>query len=142
MARGSLIICLAMILFSPLSLSELQDPQLQEKAFLKALGLTSRPQPSDPRPVPVRLWKMFQRRSRSLSEVDSGEDICRMDELGVEGDTLRHLPNLGKSPLLMWYGMKAVALREVRVAGINVRVAGDLVSGVGVSVITKVLQRG
>lgn len=66
-----------------------------------------------------------------------------MDELGVEGDTLRHLPNLGKSPLLMWwYGMKAVALREVRVAGINVRVAGDLVSGVGVSVITKVLQRG
>lgn len=97
MARGSLIICLAMILFSPLSLSELQDPQLQEKAFLKALGLTSRPQPSDPRPVPVRLWKMFQRRSRSLSEVDSGEDMCRMDELGVEGDTLRHLPNLGDS---------------------------------------------
>ncbi|XP_072902151.1 protein DVR-1 isoform X1 [Hemitrygon akajei] len=95
MAMSSLISCLAVILFCPLGLSVSQESPVQEKVFLKALGLTSRPHPTDPRPVPVRLWKIFQRRSRSLSQGDSGHDMCRMDELGVDGDILRHLPNLG-----------------------------------------------
>ncbi|XP_067896029.1 protein DVR-1 [Heterodontus francisci] len=92
---GQLAIYFAVISFCRVSLCELQEPQVQEKAFLKALGLWSRPQPSNPRPVPARLWKMFQRRSAPLSRRDPGDDVCRVDELGVDGDTLRHLPDLG-----------------------------------------------
>ncbi|XP_067848366.1 protein DVR-1-like [Heptranchias perlo] len=38
---------------------------------------------------------MFQRRSGPLIRGDPEDDVCRVDELGVEGDTLRHLPDLG-----------------------------------------------
>ncbi|XP_078088235.1 protein DVR-1 [Mustelus asterias] len=38
---------------------------------------------------------MFERRSSPLTQGDSEADVCRVEELGVDGDTLRHLPNLG-----------------------------------------------
>ncbi|XP_042189095.1 protein DVR-1 [Callorhinchus milii] len=67
-------------------------PKIQEKAFLKALGLSSRPQPSNPRPVPSELWRIFQ---REWAESGAGAGLCRVSEYGVEGNIIRVLPNLG-----------------------------------------------
>ncbi|XP_060689231.1 protein DVR-1-like [Hemiscyllium ocellatum] len=99
-ALGWLSLCVAVISLCPVGLGEpLLEPRVQEKAFLKALGLRSRPQPSEPRPVPAQFWKMYHRRSRPLTQDDpTGAEPCRVDEMGVDGDTVRHLPDLG-SPI-------------------------------------------
>ncbi|GCC17317.1 hypothetical protein chiPu_0022475 [Chiloscyllium punctatum] len=97
-ALGWLFLSVTVISLCPVGLGEpLLEPLVQEKAFLKALGLRSRPQPSEPRPVPAQFWKMYHRRSRPLTQDDpTGAEPCRVDEMGVDGDTVRHLPDLGK----------------------------------------------
>lgn len=90
-------VCVSMMLFRVLTASLLcvltstQIENVQEKLFLRSMGLWSRPKPSAHRPVPSQLWKMF-RRSAETSRTDS----CVVSEYGVRGNIVRFVQDQGE----------------------------------------------
>ncbi|NXM64929.1 GDF3 factor, partial [Illadopsis cleaveri] len=80
---------LAWALLSPVLATELSR---QENSLLKSLGLSAKPSPKNPVPVPPVLWRMFQKRkTRPDQELDS----CRVEELNVPGNIVRVFADQG-----------------------------------------------
>ncbi|NWV96748.1 GDF3 factor, partial [Machaerirhynchus nigripectus] len=77
---------LAWALLSPVLATELSS---QERSLLKSLGLSARPSPKSPVPVPPVLWRIFQKRK--------GEelDACRVEEFNVPGSIVRVFADQG-----------------------------------------------
>ena len=68
--------------------------KLQESLFLKSLGLSSRPNPVSPAPVPSVLWKIFKNKA-NLPPENRRAALCRVEELDVDGNIIRVFPDQG-----------------------------------------------
>ncbi|NWR94551.1 GDF3 factor, partial [Furnarius figulus] len=68
---------------------------LQESLLLKSLGLSARPSPKTPIPVPPVLWRIFQERKTQPSMDKDPEDACRVEEFNVPGDIIRVFADQG-----------------------------------------------
>ncbi|XP_062864025.1 protein DVR-1-like [Trichomycterus rosablanca] len=68
-----------------------ENAQLQERLFLSALGLSSRPRPSNHASVPSLLWKMFKKAEMKREE----SDPCTVPEYGVKGNIVRYVLDQG-----------------------------------------------
>ncbi|NXH35885.1 GDF3 factor, partial [Myiagra hebetior] len=82
---------LAWALLSPVLATELS---LQESFLLKSLGLSAKPSPKSPVPVPPVLWRIFQKR-KALSWPDKELDACRVEEFNVPGSIVRVFADQG-----------------------------------------------
>ncbi|NWY68252.1 GDF3 factor, partial [Erithacus rubecula] len=82
---------LAWALLSPVLFAELSR---QESSLLRSLGLSAKPSPASPAPVPPALWRMFQRRE-ALPRPRTDRDPCRVEELSVPGDIVRVFADQG-----------------------------------------------
>ncbi|NXS21458.1 GDF3 factor, partial [Mystacornis crossleyi] len=82
---------LAWALLSPVLATELS---WQESSLLKSLGLSARPSPKSPVPVPPVLWRIFQKRK---AQPRPGEelDACRVEEFNVPGSIVRVFADQG-----------------------------------------------
>ncbi|NXI86477.1 GDF3 factor, partial [Rhipidura dahli] len=78
---------LAWALLSPVLATELSP---QENFLLKSLGLSSKPSPKTPVPVPPVLWRIFQKRKK-----DQELDACRVEEFNVPGSIVRVFADQG-----------------------------------------------
>lgn len=67
--------------------TQAENVHVQEKLFLRSMGLSSRPKPSAHSPVPSLLWKMF----KSSKETES----CVVSEYGVPGNIVRFIQDQG-----------------------------------------------
>ncbi|NXX72309.1 GDF3 factor, partial [Spizella passerina] len=74
-------------------------PFPQERSLLRSLGLSARPSPRSPAPVPPVLWSIFHRRS-ARPRPQAAPEPCRVEELSVPGDIVRVLADQGTAPLL------------------------------------------
>ncbi|XP_067310573.1 protein DVR-1 [Pseudorasbora parva] len=83
------VLFLMLNLCSP-SFINTENVKVQEKLFLRSMGLSSRPKASHQAPVPSRLWKMF-RKSTSTSHTDP----CVVSEYGVRGNIVRFIQDQG-----------------------------------------------
>ncbi|NWS83562.1 GDF3 factor, partial [Toxostoma redivivum] len=63
-------------------------PGPQESSLLKWLGLSAKPSPTKPAPVPPVLWRMFQDRAKE-------RDPCRVEEFNVPGNIVRVFADQG-----------------------------------------------
>ncbi|NXI01281.1 GDF3 factor, partial [Pachycephala philippinensis] len=79
------------LLLSPVLATELSS---QESFLLKSLGLSSKPSPKSPAPVPPVLWRMFQKR-KALPRPDTELDACRVEEFNVPGSIVRVFADQG-----------------------------------------------
>ncbi|NXM86021.1 GDF3 factor, partial [Oenanthe oenanthe] len=86
---------LAWALLSPVLAAELSR---QESSLLRSLGLSAKPSPKNPAPVPPVLWRMFQRRE-ALPRPRKDQDPCRVEELSVPGDIVRVFADQGTAAL-------------------------------------------
>ncbi|NXI13860.1 GDF3 factor, partial [Irena cyanogastra] len=82
---------LAWALLSPVLAGE---PSPQESSLLRSLGLSAKPSPKSPGPVPPVLWRIFQKR-RTLPWPDGEPDSCRVEEFNVPGNIVRVLADQG-----------------------------------------------
>ncbi|NXD98052.1 GDF3 factor, partial [Chaetorhynchus papuensis] len=82
---------LAWALLSPVLATELS---LQESFLLKSLGLSAKPSPKSPVPVPPVLWRIFQKR-KALPWPDKELDACRVEEFNVPGSIVRVFADQG-----------------------------------------------
>ncbi|NXP96420.1 GDF3 factor, partial [Passerina amoena] len=92
---------LAWALLSPALASELRP---QENSLLRSLGLSARPSPRSPAPVPPVLWRIFHKR-RTLPRPEAEPEPCRVEEFNVPGNIVRVLADQGtawasRAPLL------------------------------------------
>lgn len=69
--------------------------KLQESLFLRSLGLSSRPNPVSPAPVPPVLWKIFKNKA-NLPPENRRAALCRVEELDVNGNIIRVFPDQGR----------------------------------------------
>lgn len=75
---------------------------LQESFLLKSLGLSAKPSPKTPVPVPSVLWRIFQKRKTLPSTNKDLADACRVEEFNVPGNIIRVLADQGtETP---WFG--------------------------------------
>ncbi|NWR01327.1 GDF3 factor, partial [Paradoxornis webbianus] len=84
-----LLRALAWALLSAVLATELSR---QESSLLKSLGLSAKPSPKNPGPVPPVLWRMFQQRK---TRPDKEADSCRVEELNVPGNIVRVFADQG-----------------------------------------------
>ncbi|XP_066124977.1 embryonic growth/differentiation factor 1 [Saccopteryx bilineata] len=97
-----LLLLLALLLPSPSPAHALATPG-PTAALLQALGLRDAPQGSPKlRPVPPVMWRLFRRRDRQEDRVRPQRTSpgatprpCHMEELGVAGNIVRHVPDRG-----------------------------------------------
>ncbi|NXT68070.1 GDF3 factor, partial [Chaetops frenatus] len=82
---------LAWALLSPALAAELS---WQESSLLKSLGLSAKPSPKNPGPVPPVLWRIFQGR-KPLPRPDKELDSCRVEEFNVPGNIVRVFADQG-----------------------------------------------
>ncbi|NXH48878.1 GDF3 factor, partial [Dicaeum eximium] len=82
---------LLLILLSPVLAA---GPGWHESSLLKSLGLSARPSPKSPGPVPPVLWRIFHTR-KALPRPDTERDPCRVEELNVPGDIVRVFADQG-----------------------------------------------
>lgn len=82
------------VLFWGAACSESTD-SVQERLFLNALGLSSRPKPVYHAPVPSVLWKIFRKNKAQESEPHQ-DDPCTVPEFGVQGNIVRILQDQGR----------------------------------------------
>ncbi|NXY18615.1 DVR1 protein, partial [Atrichornis clamosus] len=82
---------LAWALLSPVLAVELS---LQESFLLKSLGLSAKPSPKTPVPVPPVLWRIFQKR-KTLPSANKEPDACRVEEFNVPGNIIRVFADQG-----------------------------------------------
>ncbi|CAJ0960410.1 unnamed protein product [Ranitomeya imitator] len=75
-------------LISYLLLVDCSELPFQEKMLLKALGLSGRPKPIAPGPVPKTLWKIFE---KGINE----DNPCRMAGFQVPGNIVRFYRDQG-----------------------------------------------
>ncbi|NWV84632.1 DVR1 protein, partial [Dasyornis broadbenti] len=66
----------------------------QEHSLLKSLGLSSKPSPRSPIPVPPVLWRIFHKR-KALPRPLKALDSCRVEELNVPGNIVRVFADQG-----------------------------------------------
>ncbi|XP_015471833.1 growth/differentiation factor 3 [Parus major] len=83
---------LAWALLSPVLASGLS---WQESSLLKSLGLSAKPSPKRPVPVPPVLWRIFQRR-KELPRPHQELDSCRVEEFHVPGNIVRVFADQGR----------------------------------------------
>ncbi|XP_059725724.1 embryonic growth/differentiation factor 1 [Haemorhous mexicanus] len=83
---------LAWALLSPAAASGLSP---QERALLKSLGLSAKPSPRSPAPVPPVLWRIFHKR-RTLPWPEAELESCRVEELNVPGNIVRVFADQGR----------------------------------------------
>ncbi|NXQ14815.1 GDF3 factor, partial [Peucedramus taeniatus] len=82
---------LAWALLSPVLATELSP---QENSLLKSLGLSAKPSPRSPGPVPPVLWRIFHKR-KALPWPDAELDSCRVEEFNVPGNIVRVFADQG-----------------------------------------------
>ncbi|XP_030074679.1 embryonic growth/differentiation factor 1 [Microcaecilia unicolor] len=86
-------VAVTMVLVSLVNCSLIKQ---QESLFLKSLGLSSRPNPVSPAPVPSLLWKIYNRMA-SLPPEKRRLGLCHVEELQVPGNIIRLFPDQGRS---------------------------------------------
>ncbi|XP_025894621.1 embryonic growth/differentiation factor 1 [Nothoprocta perdicaria] len=91
--RAAFRAALACTLLSALLAMELSP---QESLLLKSLGLSAKPSPKSPGPVPSVLWRIFQRRKMSPLSSKGPEDACRVEEFNVPGNIIRVFADQGR----------------------------------------------
>ncbi|OWK49656.1 Derriere protein [Lonchura striata] len=69
-------------------------PGPQERILLRSLGLSAKPSPSSPGPVPPVLWRIFHKR-RTLARPGEPQS-CRVEEFHVPGDIVRVFADRGR----------------------------------------------
>ncbi|XP_067416771.1 embryonic growth/differentiation factor 1 [Emydura macquarii macquarii] len=67
----------------------------QERLLLQSLGLSAKPSPKFPAPVPPVLWKIFQKRARPSSAASALDHACRVEEFNVPGNIIRVFADQG-----------------------------------------------
>uniref|UniRef100_A0A8C8RWF9 TGF-beta family profile domain-containing protein n=1 Tax=Pelusios castaneus TaxID=367368 RepID=A0A8C8RWF9_9SAUR len=67
----------------------------QERLLLKALGLSTKPSPTFPAPVPSVLWKIFQQRTDPATPANEQDRACRVEEFHVPGNIIRVFADQG-----------------------------------------------
>ncbi|XP_030920849.1 embryonic growth/differentiation factor 1 [Geospiza fortis] len=82
---------LAWVLLSPALAPE---PGPQENSLLRSLGLSAKPSPKSPAPVPPVLWRIFHKR-RTLPRPEAELEPCRVEELNVPGSIVRVFADQG-----------------------------------------------
>ncbi|XP_029469922.1 embryonic growth/differentiation factor 1 [Rhinatrema bivittatum] len=105
----------------------------QESLFLRMLGLSSRPNPVSPAPVPSVLWKIYKQVA-SLPPEKRRMDLCHVEEFQVPGNIIRLFPDQGRavdhpelrSPLCLdkrlYFNLSAIGAEEqVTFAQLEVR---------------------
>ncbi|KAM5237971.1 embryonic growth/differentiation factor 1 [Ctenodactylus gundi] len=100
---GSRLSLLLVLLLSPLPPARAPAPPGPAAALLQALGLREVPRSAPrPGPVPPVMWRLF--RSRESLEARAGPRRmspastprpCHLEELGVAGNIVRHIPDRG-----------------------------------------------
>ncbi|XP_010213040.1 PREDICTED: protein DVR-1-like [Tinamus guttatus] len=90
--RAAVRAALACALLGALLATELSP---QERLLLKSLGLSAKPSPKRPGPVPSVLWRIFQRRRTAPSSSGGPEDACRVEEFNVPGNIIRVFADQG-----------------------------------------------
>ncbi|XP_051578900.1 protein DVR-1-like [Myxocyprinus asiaticus] len=70
-----------------------ENVNVREKLFLSSMGLSGRPKPSHPTPVPSLLWKMFKKGTKQTSTSET--DTCVVSEYGVRGNIVRFIQDQG-----------------------------------------------
>ncbi|XP_036255455.1 embryonic growth/differentiation factor 1 [Molothrus ater] len=83
---------LAWALLSPVLASELGP---QETSLLRSLGLSAKPSPRSPAPVPPVLWRIFHKR-RTLPRPEAAPEPCRVEEFNVPGNIVRVFADQGR----------------------------------------------
>ncbi|KAJ7411026.1 derriere protein-like protein [Pitangus sulphuratus] len=83
---------LAWALLGPVLGTELS---VQESLLLKSLGLSAKPSPKSPVPVPPVLWRIFQKRKTPPPADKEPLDACRVEEFNVPGNIIRVLTDQG-----------------------------------------------
>ncbi|PKK19463.1 growth differentiation factor 1 [Columba livia] len=68
---------------------------LQESLLLKSLGLSAKPSPKSPIPVPSVLWRIFQKRKMLPAPNKDPADACRVEEFNVPGNIIRVFADQG-----------------------------------------------
>ncbi|NWU45387.1 GDF3 factor, partial [Hylia prasina] len=66
----------------------------QERSLLRSLGLSAKPSPRSPGPVPPVLWRIFQKR-KELPRPDPERESCRVEEFNVPGNIVRVFADQG-----------------------------------------------
>ncbi|XP_075758983.1 embryonic growth/differentiation factor 1 [Pelodiscus sinensis] len=82
------------LLWALLSLALGMEGSRPESLLLKSLGLSTKPNPKAPAPVPSVLWRIFRKREQ-LSGKQGPERACRVEELNVPGNILRVFADQG-----------------------------------------------
>lgn len=75
---------------------------LQESLLLKSLGLSAKPSPKSPIPVPSVLWRIFQKRKMLPAPNKDPADACRVEEFNVPGNIIRVFADQGTGR--WWFG--------------------------------------
>lgn len=78
---------------------------LQESLLLKSLGLSAKPSPKSPVPVPSVLWRIFQRRRTTPATNKDLGDACRVEEFNVPGNIIRVFADQGTETLCLGPGV-------------------------------------
>ncbi|KAK1170705.1 protein DVR-1 [Acipenser oxyrinchus oxyrinchus] len=92
------VVFLTLTLFCASHGGDVDDFKKQEKFFLNSLGLSSRPQPSGPVPVPSVLWKIFNKKTNDKGSSSGTEnDPCRVSEFNVRGNIVRFIQDQGNA---------------------------------------------
>nr|XP_006132380.1 embryonic growth/differentiation factor 1 [Pelodiscus sinensis] len=94
------------LLWALLSLALGMEGSRPESLLLKSLGLSTKPNPKAPAPVPSVLWRIFRKREQ-LSGKQGPEQACRVEELNVPGNILRVFADQGTEPPLRWLWVRA-----------------------------------
>ncbi|XP_005279032.2 embryonic growth/differentiation factor 1 [Chrysemys picta bellii] len=66
-----------------------------ETSLLKSLGLSAKPTPAAPAPVPSVLWRIFQGRALPAPGDRAPDRACRVEELNVPGNIIRVFADQG-----------------------------------------------
>uniref|UniRef100_A0A8C5UEK7 TGF-beta family profile domain-containing protein n=1 Tax=Malurus cyaneus samueli TaxID=2593467 RepID=A0A8C5UEK7_9PASS len=76
------------------ALLALLAPLAPERSLLRSLGLSSKPSPRSPGPVPAVLWRIFHGR-KELPRPQREPDACRVEEFNVPGNIVRVFADQG-----------------------------------------------
>lgn len=101
--RRALLLLLALLLPSP-SLARAPAAPGPAASLLRALGLSDAPRDAPTsRPVPPVMWRLFRRRDHQEARAGSRRTPpaaalrpCHVEELGVAGNIVRHVPDRGE----------------------------------------------
>nr|RLV64126.1 hypothetical protein DV515_00017569 [Chloebia gouldiae]RLV64414.1 hypothetical protein DV515_00017520 [Chloebia gouldiae] len=117
---------LAWALLSPVLAAELSP---QESSLLKSLGLSAKPSPTSPGPVPPVLWRIFQKR-RTLPWPGGEPESCRVEEFNVPGNIVRVFADQGTAtPRLGFAGIELDSAPSSPASRGRSRIPGEIPAG-------------